>query len=200
MSRASKRVHLASASPRRRDILESLGVRFTWGGVDVDEARLSGEAPAEMVIRLARSKASAAVPELDPASVVLGADTVVVLGDRLFGKPADRDSGVAMLRSLSGRTHEVLTGVAVVAGGKTSTVLSASEVTFRDIDPEEAGRYWQSGEPADKAGGYAIQGLGAIFVKRLAGSHSGVVGLPIYETAAELARAGVSILDPGFAA
>jgi septum formation protein len=122
---------------------------------------------------------------------VLAADTSVVIGGEILGKPADRDDGVRMLRLLSGRTHEVLTSVALTAHGRTSTCVSRSEVSVRDITPAEARDYWNTGEPTDKAGGYAIQGLGAVFIAQLRGSFSGVMGLPLFETAALLEAAGV---------
>lgn len=130
------------------------------------------------------------------ACAVIGADTAVALGDRWFGKPAGQADAAAMLAALSGRTHEVLTGVAVHRDGRLRTALSRTSVTFRDIDPEEAAHYWHSGEPADKAGGYAIQGLGGVFVAAIEGSYSGVVGLPVFETAALLSGAGLPLLCP----
>ena len=130
-------------------------------------------------------------------TVILGADTAVVLEDRIFGKPANIDEGVSMLLSLAGRGHEVLTGIAVAGPAGTATRCSRTRVRFRDIDPEEARDYWHSGEPADKAGGYGIQGLGGIFVAELEGSYSGVVGLPVFETATLLAAAGIRILGSG---
>ncbi len=194
MSDATPKLHLASASPRRRDILNGLGLSFSFAGVAADESRLRGETPAEMVVRLAAVKAHAAAAGVGAGTVILGADTAVALGDRIFDKPADGDEAVAILQQLSGRTHDVLTGVAVQANGAVETLLSTSKVRFRDIDPAEARDYWQSGEPADKAGGYAIQGLGAVFVAGLEGSYSGVVGLPAFETAAALERAGIAVL------
>ena len=143
-------LHLASGSPRRREILEALGLEFSYGSVDLDEARLPDEAPDAMVTRLAAAKAQAAAPSR-PGQVILGADTAVVLGDRVFGKPASKDDALTMLATLSGRTHEVLTGVAVVHDDHLAIRLSVSEVRFRDIDPAEADDYWHSGEPRDKA-------------------------------------------------
>ena len=193
MNLAPPKLHLASASPRRRDILSALGLRFTYAGVDADESRLAEETPAQMVVRLAALKARAAT-EPGAGRVIIGADTAVALGDRIFDKPADEAEAVDILLQLSGRSHEVLTGVAVQSDDHVETLLSCSKVRFRDIDPAEASDYWHSGEPADKAGGYAIQGLGAVFVAELQGSYSGVVGLPVFETAAALGRAGVAVL------
>jgi len=125
---------------------------------------------------------------------VIGADTLVVLEDIVFGKPKDRDECLEMLASLSGRTHCVLTGVAVLASGKIQTVVSITEVKFREISPDEALAYWHSGEPCDKAGAYAIQGRGGIFVEAISGSYSGVVGLPVFETSQLLRNAGLRVL------
>lgn len=186
-------LHLASASPRRREILEALGLRFSYAGTDVDETALPEESAANMVLRLARLKAEAAQDgRADHA--ILAADTAVVLGDRIFGKPASMRDGLAMLTALSGRTHEVLTGVVLLDAGQARQTLSRSRVTFRLITEAEARGYWNSGEPRDKAGGYAIQGLAAIFVRELQGSHSGVVGLPIFETAELLGNIGIHLI------
>ena len=185
------RLHLASQSPRRQDLLAALGLEFSAAGVDVEECQLDGEAPDAMVLRLAEAKAGAA--DVGPAALVIGADTAVVLGDKVFGKPADRDEGLAMLAALSGKIHRVMTGVAVGSGGEFRTALSVTDVQFREISPDEALAYWQSGEPCDKAGAYAIQGRGGVFVSAISGSYSGVVGLPVYETACLLRDAGLDI-------
>lgn len=185
------KLHLASASPRRREILTSLGISFSHAGVDMDEARLAGEAVPDMVVRLARDKALAAAADGCGSPAVLGADTAVVLAGQPFGKPSCKDDSIAMLTALSGRSHQVMTAVALVTQGGVFTATSTTEVRFRDIDPDEAEAYWQSGEPRDKAGGYAIQGIGGIFVESLHGSYSGVVGLPVFETAGLLRQAGV---------
>jgi septum formation protein len=186
------KLHLASQSPQRQDILRSLGLSFTACGVDVDEQRLQHEPPETMALRLSRAKAMAA--DVDASRIVVGADTLVVLGDAVFGKPKDRDECLGMLANLSGRTHRVLTGVAVMASGEVQTVLSITEVRFREISPDEALAYWHSGEPCDKAGAYAIQGCGGIFVEAISGSYSGVVGLPVYETSQLLRGAGLRVL------
>lgn len=191
---ATELVHLASASPRRRQLLQQLGLRFEVLPADVDETRRAGEAPADYALRLAVAKAETAAACLgDPAARVLGADTVVVLGSTVLGKPRDRDEGLAMLAQLSGRSHQVLSAVALWHRGTLSTALSESRVSFRGIAAAEAEAYWGTGEPQDKAGGYGIQGLGAVFVERLEGSYSGVMGLPLFETAELLRRAGVSV-------
>jgi septum formation protein len=183
---------LASASPRRRELLAQIGVRHEVRPADVDETPLPGESPAAYVGRVATAKAQAVWPTAGGVPV-LAADTAVVLGAELFGKPADQSEGVAMLRSLAGRTHEVLTAVAVCSAAGLAAALSVSEVTFRALSDEECLRYWATGEPRGKAGGYAIQGLAATFVTRLAGSYSGVMGLPLAETATLLADAGVRL-------
>ncbi len=185
---------LASQSPRRRELLDQVGIAYRVVPVEVDEARHPGEAPAVYVERLARAKALAgrAVAGGGPA---LGADTAVVLDDAVLGKPAGRDDALAMLARLSGRRHDVLTAVALAHGDAIACRLSVSHVTFRELAPEEIAAYWATGEPADKAGGYAIQGRAALFITRLVGSYSGVVGLPLHETGELLREAG---LAPGW--
>jgi len=185
-------LYLASSSPRRQEILAAIGLTFSLGGVDVDERRRDGEAADTMVLRLAEAKARAV--EIDTSRIVLGADTAVVLGEEIFGKPADRDEALDMLGRLSGRTHRVLTGVALYSVEGVQTALSATDVRFREISPDEALAYWQSGEPCDKAGAYAIQGRGGAFVEAISGSYSGVVGLPVFETTQLLRGAGLRIL------
>jgi len=184
-------LHLASSSARRREILTVLGIRFSFAGVDIDETAGPGEAAQDLVLRLASSKAQACENDSLP---ILGADTVVVLGERIFGKPKSEEDALAMLAALSGRTHCVLTAVAIRNGSDLGTEMSATEVRFRDIHRDEAQSYWQSGEPQGKAGSYAIQGLGGIFVQSIKGSYSGVVGLPVYETQALLGRVGINVL------
>ncbi len=184
---------LASASERRSQLLRQIGVRHRVVGADIDETPQPGESPPDYVQRLAAGKAQAVVARLGgrPDVPVLAADTTVVLDDRLFGKPADEAECLEMLGALAGRTHAVLTAVALWHEGRLRRVLDTSHVTFRAIDADEGRRYWASGEPAGKAGGYAIQGFGAVFVARLEGSFSGVMGLPLFETAALLDAAGV---------
>ncbi len=145
-----------------------------------------------MVLRLAGEKARAGAPST-PA-VIIGADTAVVLGEEIFGKPGDEAEALDILGRLSGRTHRVLTGVAVWDGQAMRSTVSSTDVRFREIRPDEARAYWQSGEPADKAGAYAIQGRGGVFVENIAGSYSGVVGLPVYETMTLLKEAGIRVL------
>jgi septum formation protein len=182
---------LASVSPRRRELLAQIGVSHTIVGANIDETALAGEAPADYVTRLAMQKALT-VWQKSQQLPVLAADTTVVLDGSMFGKPRDRSDGLAMLERLSGRTHEVLTAVALVHAGGKAQCLSRSAVRFRALTAEECSAYWQTEEPRDKAGGYAIQGLGAVFVESLAGSHSGVMGLPLCETAQLLCAARIA--------
>jgi septum formation protein len=184
---------LASASPRRRELLWQIGVAHRIAVADIDETPRGAEAAADCVRRLALAKAQKVWASGLP---VLGADTAVVLDSELLGKPRDRLSALAMLGRLSGRSHRVLTAVALVDGRGSQVRLSESEVEFRGLEAEECARYWDSGEPRDKAGGYAIQGLGAVFVRRITGSYSGVMGLPLFETAALLDAAGVPRWQP----
>lgn len=158
----------------------------------MDEVRLADETPEQMVLRLATAKARAA--EVDASCLVIGSDTVVVLGDDVLGKPRNQDEAVTMLLRLSGRRHCVLTGVALRGPDGVRTALSSTEVYFREISRDEALAYWHSGEPRDKAGAYGIQGLGGAFVETIKGSYSGVVGLPVFETARLLQDAGIDVL------
>jgi len=187
---------LASGSPRRRDLLRQIGIEPEIVPTDVDEARLPGEAPHAYVDRLARLKAETAwraLPE-HRRSAVLAADTAVVLGSEILGKPADRDAALDMLARLSGRTHEVITGVALKTTQRLDMRVNVSRVTFRPLELDECEAYWRTGEPRDKAGGYAVQGRAAVFISELAGSFSGVMGLPLYETAELLRGAGIDPL------
>nr|MBF0684516.1 septum formation inhibitor Maf [Pseudomonas sp.] len=185
-------LYLASASPRRRELLTQIGAPFKLLSVNIDETPRSGESPESYVQRLAREKALAGRALLGTTAVaVLGADTTVVVDDRILGKPADRDECLQMLEALSGREHRVMTAVALASREACEVRLVTSVVRFRTIAASEAAAYWASGEPSDKAGGYAIQGWGAVFVAELRGSYSGVVGLPLCETAQLLDAAGV---------
>lgn len=186
---------LASKSPRRRALLKQIGIRFAVLDIDLDEARLPGESPETYVQRLALDKARAghALIEARCGLPVLAADTAVVVGERILGKPRDRDDAAEMMRLLSGRTHRVLSGIAL-AGEAERMDISVSEVRFRVVSEREAEAYWETGEPCDKAGGYAIQGLGALFVVDLRGSFSGVMGLPLLETARLLSETGIDAL------
>ena len=185
---------LASASPRRSELLEQIGVRFRRQPVEIDETPREQESGEDYVRRVALEKARAVRREFgDDELLVLGADTAVVVDDRLLGKPADLAHARDMLRRLSGRMHRVLSAVALV-GEHEALRVSESAVWFRALSDAEIDAYWQTGEPQDKAGAYAIQGLGAVFVKRLEGSYSGVMGLPLYETAQLLKEFGIQVL------
>jgi septum formation protein len=193
-------VCLASGSPRRQALLAQIGVPHVVRAADVDETTRPGESPADHVRRLARSK-SLAVRALGVALPVLAADTIVVIDAQLLGKPADEAEGLAMLERLSGRTHQVLTAVALVlAHGEPGVRLSESTVRFRALTRAERVAYWRTGEGSDKAGGYAIQGRGAVFIEHLSGSYSGVMGLPLFETAELLREAGVRYWPDGLGA
>jgi nucleoside triphosphate pyrophosphatase len=197
-------VVLASASPRRSALLQQIGVAHRIVPAQLEERREQGESITQCVLRLAQQKALqvyqrtlSAPPGDGPPLPVLGADTAVVIDGAMLGKPRDREQALAMLARLSGREHEVLSAVAIVyaaaAGYAVCARLSRSAVRMRVLTEDECSAYWHSGEPCDKAGGYAIQGRGALFVEALQGSYSGVMGLPLFETAALLAAAGVPL-------
>jgi len=177
-------VYLASASPRRSELLRQIGIAHEVRPVAIDELPAASEAPAQYVLRLAQEKARALWQRLPvPGRIpVLAADTTVALEGEIFGKPADDTHACAMLSRLAGRTHEVHTAVVLRHEGGEAARINTSTVSFRDISAAEIAWYWRTGEPADKAGAYAVQGHAAIFIRHLAGSYSGVMGLPLYET------------------
>jgi septum formation protein len=183
------RVCLASQSPRRQALLAQIGVPHVVQPADIDESVRAGEDAQSYVTRMARAKALA-VRARGVALPVLAADTTVVVDGTICGKPHDEAAAVAMLQRLAGRSHQVLTAVAL-ARAEVSCRLSVSEVRLRPVSVAECVAYWRTGEPHDKAGGYAVQGLGAVFIEHLAGSYSGVMGLPLFETAQLLAAAGI---------
>lgn len=199
-------IYLASKSPRRRELLRQLGMPFEelhlrespGRAADIREEAEDGEPPQHYVERMARTKASVGWRRMEQRRIavrpVLGADTEVVLDGEIFGKPEDPDTARAMLVRLSGRTHEVLTGIAVRSGSDVEFAMSVSRVTFRKLTDDEIAHYVATGEPLDKAGAYAIQGRAAALVSHLDGSYSGVMGLPLYETAALLAKVGIVVL------
>lgn len=197
----SEFVYLASQSPRRRQLLEQLGVRYELllPGEEEDsealEAVRGGEAPAAYVRRVTALKLAAAVARMGrralPPAPVLCSDTTVALGRAIYGKPADAADAARMLRELSGRTHRVLTAVAVQAGRRQLYALSDSRVTFADMGPAQVRAYVATGEPMGKAGAYAVQGRAAEHIARIAGSYTGIMGLPLFETAQLLRRAGL---------
>jgi septum formation protein len=193
----SAKLVLASGSPRRLQLLASLGLECEVFPVDIDESPRPGEAPSVYACRLAAEKAAAAVERLGPVPLVLAADTVVAVDGEILGKPADAAEAGRTLRRLSGRAHEVHTAVAASRAGDTSLRLSTSEVEFRALLDAEIEAYVASGEPLDKAGAYGVQGLAAVFVLRLCGSYSGVVGLPLFETAELLRAHGLDVLNTG---
>jgi septum formation protein len=181
---------LASISPRRSELLAQIGVPHKVSAAHVDERLLPGEVPADYVARLARLKA-VTVRQRGEALPVLAADTTVVLEGSVHGKPAGRADGLAMLEALAGKTHQVLTAVALASEQGVALRVNCSSVRFRNIERAEMEAYWETGEPRDKAGGYAIQGYGAVFITALSGSFSGVMGLPLFETAELLRDAGI---------
>jgi septum formation protein len=197
-------VYLASSSPRRQELLAQLGLRFEVLHPNVDETAMEGETAGQYVIRLALEKARAGWQLLPPPannrSLVIGADTCIVFADELIGKPNDKLQYERIMKRLSGATHQVYSAVAVAgydagsgADPQVKYRISRSGVEFREISEQEREAHWQSGEPADKAGGYAIQGLAAAFVKNINGSYSGIVGLPLFETAELLKEFGINI-------
>lgn len=194
MNEPGLQFHLASASPRRQELLRQLGLRFDVRPADIVEVALPGEAPADYARRMALEKACAAQARAEDGLPVLGADTDVVLDGRILGKPRDRDDALKILAALSDREHEVYSAVAMVQGTRAEVLLSVTSVKFGAISRDAAARYWDTGEPADKAGAYGIQGLGAQFVKGITGSYSGVVGLPLFETTELLQRFGIHTL------
>ena len=171
-------LQLASQSPRRAELLAQIGVPFKVVNINVEELRLPEETPEAYVSRLAKEKAETGFGA-SPQTPTLGSDTIVVWNGNVLEKPRDEAHAVEMLMSLSGSEHHVYTAVAIADSEQTVTRLSRTKVCFREISRDEARAYWHTGEPADKAGGYGIQGLGAAFVKSIEGSYSGVVGLPI---------------------
>lgn len=175
-------------------MLKQIGVRFELLPVDIDESMEAGENAERFVVRLANAKSLRGQFLAQRNTPVLSADTIVVVDKRILGKPVDRDHGVAMLTQLAGREHRVLSAVSLRAE-RNWQALSSSTVFFRKITKREMLTYWDSGEPLDKAGGYAIQGLGAAFVTRMEGSFSGVMGLPLFETSELLKKIGINVLQ-----
>ncbi|HUW50358.1 MAG TPA: Maf family protein [Sulfuricella sp.] len=206
MAIGNKRIYLASRSPRRRELLAQIGVGFELlllredpaRIADVDETPLPGENPRDYALRISHAKAESGWLRVQqrrlPHLPVLAADTVVALGERIMGKPANREEAMEMLTALSGRKHEVLTAVAMANGGRIEQKLSVSTVQFGMLTDQAVRRYAMTGEPLDKAGAYAIQGQAAIFIEKIEGSYSGVMGLPLYETAELLAQFGIEVL------
>ena len=179
-------LYLASQSPRRRELLQQIGVLHQVVSADVVEMPRTQESPSDYVQRLAREKAAAGLARVKRLGLlvkpVLGADTIVVIENEILEKPQSPEHAAQMLRKLAGATHQVMTAVAMAVDNKCEIKLSVTDVVFRPLSEQEIAAYWESGEPRDKAGGYAIQGLGAVFVQQIRGSYTGVVGLPIEQT------------------
>jgi len=195
MNSSKPLIWLASASPRRSALLKQIGIAHEVRPVDLDESANAGESPADYVMRLARAKAQALWSRLtgEQRLPILGSDTTVALGNDVLGKPQDREDGLRMLRALSGRTHQVYTAVALQHARGCEVRLSVSDVTMKTLSEDEIAAYWETGEPADKAGAYGIQGQAALFIERIAGSYSGIVGLPLYETGELLRMIGITL-------
>ena len=185
-------ITLASASPRRRELLDQIQVTYDVLPVHIDETHISGETAIDFVNRLARQKAQAGFA-LAPYRPVLGSDTIVVMDSHILGKPADRNMAIDMLNMLSGSTHQVMTAVALCTEDDEFSALCISEVEFAQLSAQQIEKYCQSNESADKAGAYAIQGIAAQFIKNINGSYSGIMGLPLFETAALLKQAGIDL-------
>ncbi len=190
-------VYLASASPRRRELLQQAGIRYQVIQPNIDEVVHPGESAEAFVLRMAREKAQAGqalvIKEGRPVAPVLGADTCIVLENEIIGKPVDREEGIRILTSLAGRSHEVLTGVALAEEGSIQQALSRSRVVFGPLSAKEIEDYWESGEPADKAGAYAIQGKAGAFIERIEGSYTGIVGLPLNEIVNMIRKTGAGL-------
>lgn len=192
---ADARLILASQSPRRRELLDQMGLRYGVLPADIDETILANESATDYVSRLAEEKARAVWLQTAAHNLpCLGADTSVVLGSEILGKPENKEHAIAMLLSLSGQTHQVYTAIACVQADHCVVDTVCTDVSFCKITARQAADYWASGEPQDKAGAYGIQGLAAVFVRRISGSYSAVVGLPVHETAKLLAQFSVSVL------
>ena len=188
----SVQIILASASPRRKELLDQIKVTYKVHPVDLDESPLPDELPLDYVQRLAAEKSAACVAQLKTEIPVLAADTAVILGKVIMGKPKNQADALAMLTQLSGKTHQVYSAISL-SGREHSLAVSITEVTFRCLTEREMLDYWHSGEPVDKAGSYAIQGIGGLFVESIKGSFSGVVGLPLFETAELLSKQGIEL-------
>jgi len=190
----SPQLILASASPRRSELLKQIGIRHSIKSVDIDETPMPGELPLAYVERISAEKSAACLAILgDEDLPVLSADTSVVCDGLIMGKPENMQQAIAMLSTLSGRTHQVYSAVSL-RGDRHWQAVNVSEVTFRPLSQAEIIAYWQTGEPCDKAGAYAIQGMGGVFVENIAGSFSGVMGLPLFETAQLLAQQGIKVI------
>jgi len=191
----TEQIILASGSPSRRELLNQIGVTYRVHAVDIDETALPDEPPDVYGQRIAAEKSACCVKQFKSTLPVLAADTSVVLNGAIMGKPKDAADAEAMLMALSGRTHQVYTAVSLRNRCQHYEVLSVTDVCFKPLTKAEVRAYWHSGEPVDKAGAYAIQGLGSVFIQSLSGSYSGVMGLPLFETAALLQQQGIKIIQ-----
>lgn len=195
MTGTNPHIYLASSSPRRQQLLDQVSIRYIVVHPQITEIPEINESPLNFAVRNAVNKARAGKNMIkDKLDLpILGADTVVTLGNRIFGKPEDQTDCINMLEQLSDKSHDVITAIALISESIEYTDVSISSVTFRKLDKAECEQYWLTGEPADKAGSYAIQGKGAAFVQQLTGSYSGVMGLPLYETTRLLMKSGITI-------
>ena len=183
---------LASASPRRAELLDQVGITYDIQSVDINEDPMPNESATDLVQRLAIEKSQAIKNANKP---VIGSDTLGLIGDQLLVKPTDVAHSIKMLSAMSGNWHEILTAVAVTYKDNTSVLLNRNRVLFRQISQDEMIRYWETGEPQDKAGSYAVQGIAAMFIERIEGSYSGIMGLPLFETMQLLNDLGITNLD-----
>ncbi|OOZ42745.1 septum formation protein Maf [Solemya elarraichensis gill symbiont] len=190
---STQRIILASASPRRLELLRQIGISPDVHPAHIDETPFDDEAAADYVIRMAREKAAAVASCYTANEMIISADTSVILDNRILGKPRDAEDFISMFIQLSGCMHEVLSAVSLATDGRHGEMLSSSRVWFRDISEAEILAYWETNEPTDKAGGYGIQGKGALFIEKIEGSYSGIMGLPLYETGQLLQRAGYKL-------
>ena len=184
---------LASSSPRRRELLDQIQVSYEVLPVNIDESHIPGEVAEHFVKRLAAEKAQAGYHQ-KPHRLTLGSDTIVVIGLNILGKPENKAQAVEMLSLLSGNTHQVMTAVAVHSKQYKACVLSVSDVEFAELTDQQIDAYWETGEPKDKAGAYGVQGIAAQFIKKINGSYSGIMGLPLFETAQLLKESGIKLL------
>jgi nucleoside triphosphate pyrophosphatase len=184
---------LASSSPRRRELLDQIQVSYKVLPVNIDESQLPGETAEQFVKRLATEKAEAAYRQ-NPHCIALGSDTIMVIGSSILGKPENKAHGIEILSLLSGNTHQVMTAVAVHSSEYKACAMSVSEVEFAALTGQQIEAYWETGEPEDKAGAYGVQGIAAQFIKKISGSYSGIMGLPLFETAQLLEKSGIKIL------
>lgn len=190
---AKPQITLASSSPRRSELLDQIQVSYEVCSVDIDESHILGEAAEQFVKRLAAEKAQAGYRQ-KPHCPALGADTIVLINSIILGKPENKAHAIEILSLLSGSTHQVMTAVAIHSNGYKGCIVSVSEVEFTDLSCSQIEAYWETGEPEDKAGAYGVQGIAAQFIKRISGSYSGIMGLPLFETAQLLEKSGVKLL------